>query len=57
MGGSLIHMPSMRSTGMLGVLFGLDVGVRSGSLLVFLTYETGCLVKMFFVKDLGTMGN
>ena len=50
-------MPFMRCAGMLGVLFGLDVEVWSGSLLVSLTYETGCPVKMFFVKDSGTMGN
>ena len=57
MGDDLIRMPFIRRVGMLGVLFGLDIGIWSGSLIFSLTYETGCSVKMFFVKDSGTMGN
>ena len=51
MGGGLILMPYMRTAGMLGVLFGLVVGAWSGSFLVFLTFEIGCLDKTSFVKD------
>ena len=57
MGDDLIRMPFMRHVGMLGVLFGLDIGIWSGSLIFSLTYETRCSVKMFFVKDSRTMGN
>ena len=50
-------MPYMRIAGMLGVLFGLDVGAWSGSFLVFPTNVIECLVKTSFVKDSGKMEN
>ena len=45
----------MRHVRVLRTLFGLDGRVWSGSLLVSLTYVTGCLVELFFVRDLGIM--
>ena len=50
-GGGLIRMLFMRHVGMLRALFGLDIGVLSGSLLVSLIYETGCLVKLYSIRN------
>ena len=54
-GGDLIRMLYMSHVGMLRALFGLDIGVWSGSLLVSLIYETGRLVELYSVRDLGNM--
>ena len=57
MGDGLICMLYMRHVGMLRALFRLDIGVWSGSLLVSLIYEIGCLVELCSVRDLGKIGN
>ena len=56
-GEGLIHMLFMRHVGMLKVVFMLDIGVMSGSLLVLQIYETGCLVELYSVRDLGKIGS